>query len=465
MGYYRPVWEILPGFGVYDIVTVAILAFFLFLLAFYRSAVNPFTSANRRVYLSAFVARLFSGLAFGVIYNYYYVGGDTFMYYDISQSFRQAILDNPFIGIKLLFMETGEYSDDTFQYTSAIWTVYFQREVVETVFFAKLLAVCELPFFRSYWALTVLLSSLSFFASWSLYRTTAQLYPRAKQILLIGIVFLPSTLFWTSGILKDTVTFAGLCIILKTVLELLHYRRTSILGLILSIILFRFVFLLKAYVVLPLLGPIAIAVFMQFKPSSSIAILKYLALPVVLLAVLALSTVATVQLGNISAEYQLSQLQDKAEGYRTYHQFLAEKEGQSFYSLGDVSYTPLGILRKSPAAMNVTFFRPYLWEAREPFQVMSALESFLMLLFVLFTFRKIGFFKTLNYFRTDAVALMLLSYSLIFATMVGLTAYNFGALVRFKVPGVMTLLVCIAIVHHLHREEEANAALEEAEFE
>ncbi len=68
----------------------------------------------------------------------------------------------------------------------------------------------------------------------------------------------------------------------------------------------------------------------------------------------------------------------------------------SSYIIPNVTdFSPLGIISSYLLSLNVALFRPYLWEIRNPLMILSALESFAVLLataFLLFKTKVIGFF-------------------------------------------------------------------------
>ena len=63
----------------------------------------------------------------------------------------------------------------------------------------------------------------------------------------------------------------------------------------------------------------------------------------------------------------LEALQKKSEGFQSWHTTV----GGSSYSLGEIEYTAGGILRAFPAAVNVSLFRPYVWETRSFFMLIT----------------------------------------------------------------------------------------------
>ena len=82
---------------------------------------------------------------------------------------------------------------------------------------------------------------------------------------------------------------------------------------------------------------------------------------------------ALVQVGEDNQRYSLETISATAE--------ITEKQGGSGYTLGDFDYSPSGMIRKIPLAINVSLFRPYLWEVKNPVMLLSAIESLVFLLF------------------------------------------------------------------------------------
>lgn len=100
-----------------------------------------------------------------------------------------------------------------------------------------------------------------------------------------------------------------------------------------------------------------------------------------------------------------------------------------------------------PAAVNVALFRPYLWESRSPFILLSAIESTIAIFIVLRILFNVGIFGFIRYLKVPEVALGIL-YAVILGTACGITAYNFGALVRFKIPFLPFFFAALFIMQH-----------------
>ena len=110
--------------------------------------------------------------------------------------------------------------------------------------------------------------------------------------------------------------------------------------------------------------------------------------------------------------------------------------------MGEIEYTPQGVLRKVPASLVVTLFRPFPWEANNFVMVMGALESLMILLLALrFLILK---FPSMRHFFSNSMFLMMLIYIILLGFAVGFTSFNFGALARYKIP-ILSMFVFLLL--------------------
>lgn len=445
--YLHPKWEVLEGFGLLDLLMLPVVVgtiFYFAIFVFLRQESDHL----RSYYLKGMALSIGSGLVFAYIYNYVYVGGDTFWYYFYSAWFREAFEDNPIVGLQLFFAAPASDNPAFLKYMAPIGHLYYDRASNEMIFMFKLIGLLESITIPSYWTTTVFFSLFAFSGKWALFRFLSKEYPAATKHLAIAILFIPSVLFWGSGILKDTLCLGSICWIITLLFKawknpLKHPSAILWIALHAKILL-----ILKAYLLLAFVGPAALYLYLQHKPNSSILLVKVVALPVAIGIFLIASGALLASLAQSSQKYQLDQLEKRAEGFKNYHTYLARTRGQSFYELGTITYTPLGILQKAPAAFNVTYFRPYLWEVNEPMQIMSALESVVMFMVFLYIVVSNGLWTTLKLIRESPIITCLILYAFVLGVSIGLTAYNFGALVRFKIPGVVALSVALVLLYH-----------------
>jgi hypothetical protein len=141
-----------------------------------------------------------------------------------------------------------------------------------------------------------------------------------------------------------------------------------------------------------------------------------------------------------------------------------QQEHNSSFSLG-VEYdgSASSLAKIAPAAIIATFFRPFLWEAKNISTFFTSIESLILMLFTLFVVYRVGIKA---FFRTgleNPVVIYCLLYSLLFALFVGATTLNFGSLVRYKIPGTPFFVISLFMILYLNpRKKKSPAGKSEA---
>jgi hypothetical protein len=118
----------------------------------------------------------------------------------------------------------------------------------------------------------------------------------------------------------------------------------------------------------------------------------------------------------------------------------------SFYTLGNIEYSLMGMLKVFPSAVNVSLFRPYFWEAKKPILMLSSAEGMIFFYLTVRQILKAGFFGTLKQIGDNPEVQFCLIFSIIFAFAVGFTSFNFGALARYKIPFMPFYLLALFIL-------------------
>ena len=414
--------------GLHDLLLTPLYLLLIFMLAY---VIRPWVSDQytSRYFLPGLSVKIVGAVAVGLIYQFYYSGGDTFNYYHDVGFVWKAFLESPVSAFKLIF-GPNTYSPDTFNYASRMW--YFRdSHSYGVVRFAGFFSLFS---FNVYTVIACMFAVLSFSGLWVMYQTFYKLYPHLYKQLAWAVLFIPSVFFWGSGLLKDTLTLAAVGWATFAVYKL-FFRREWIL--LFSTILFLscwLIYSIKIYILLCFLPSVILWVFLtRVKKIRSMAF-KIILTPIVLLIATGLGYLAIIKIGEASARYNLETLSYTAEATARWLTFVSEEQGGSMYTLGDFDYSPAGMLRKLPLAINVTLFRPYLWEVKNPVMLLSALESLAALVLTLYVFYKRGVKNTFRAIGANPFLLFCLLFSLSFAFAVGIVTYNFGSLVRYKIP-------------------------------
>jgi hypothetical protein len=383
------------------------------------------TETYYRYFLIGFAIKAFGGIAYAYVFNYYYTFGDTFVYNKGAVLLAQTLMDDPVTYLQLLVSENGNLPPELYMFTERI----SYSRTAEEWFMVKLLSPITLISFQSYLVTTLFMSMISFWGAWKLFLVLRDLLPQKENLAFLAVFLVPSSLFWGSGIMKDTFTLAGINYIIYCLYFSVFKRKFSLPKYIGAMFMGYIVFALKGYIVLAFIPGFLFGINELIKVNITNVMIKR-GLGFLLLMVTGIIIYIGPQLlREASAKYTVESIESRVRGFHSWHTDV----GGSSYSLGEIEYTIPGVLKKVPAGLNVTLFRPYLWEVRNAAVLIGALESTLMIFLALLVLYKLGF-KFMRYIRKQPMMYALLVYCLIFGFVVGFTSYNFGALGRYKIP-------------------------------
>jgi hypothetical protein len=115
--------------------------------------------------------------------------------------------------------------------------------------------------------------------------------------------------------------------------------------------------------------------------------------------------------------------------------------------------TITGMLQRAPEGVNVTLFRPYLWEARKPIVMISAIESLIYLIFTIVAIVRNNPIRLVQRVMADETLQFCLIFTLVFAFAVGISTSNFGSLVRYKIPCLPFYTAFLIILYYPQKQE------------
>lgn len=186
--------------------------------------------------------------------------------------------------------------------------------------------------------------------------------------------------------------------------------------------------------------------------SSSSVVVRMLVFPFLLIGGALLSYWLVVKVGEGDSRYAIDNIARTAQITAYDIGFYTGRDAGSGYSLGELDGTFRGMLLKLPQAINVSLFRPYLWEVKNPLMLLSSLEGSLMLAVVLYVLlsARLKIFSILN----NPDILFALVFSLIIAFAVGITSYNFGTLARYKIPMLPYFTISLVLLYFRNNERK-----------
>jgi hypothetical protein len=413
-------------------------------------------SPLRKYFLPGLLVKIIGGLGVGIVYGFYYGSGDTFYYYRDSLTFNLSLNEGFDIYFKLLALPANTITFATYDYTK--WLAFFHEPSGWMA--DKVYGIISIFSFHSYPAMSIIISALSFTGAWALYVTFVDMYPQLYKPLAFCILFIPSVFFWGSGVLKDSITFGCLGWVTSSSYNI-FFKRKKIFSNILMLLFAGYIALkVKPYIIMSFLPALLFWIFLSYRSKIQNQFLRVISGPAIVLSSLAFGFILIKQLGAEFSQFSLENVITTAQTYQQWHSFLAQNDNASGYSLGNVSGTWQSVLRAFPLAVNVTLFRPYLWEAHSAIMFLSALENVFILGFTIYILWKNGIRRVFRAIRKNPTVFFCFFFSILFAFCVGFTAYNFGALVRYKIPCIPFYLVALVILNYITGESRRRLASE-----
>lgn len=392
--------------------------------------------------------KLGGGIVFGLVYTLYYQGGDTTAYYECALAYVNLLFENPerfmaaYTGggtpeIKSLFSSRTGYPMSYMFYDDKTLTVI------------KFCVPFVLLSGKSYFITTLYIALATYGGLWRLYQMFVSYFPSYYKNLGIAILFMPSVVFWGSGILKDSFTLAATCYFIVATNKLINHKRKLIPAVAL-VISGMVIVAIKPYILLILFPGSLVWLFYKRIQRIRNAYFRYIMVPGIYAFIIAASYITLTALGDRLGRFS----PDKALETAAVIQFDLKQdyyEGASF-DIGTLDPTLIGLITKFPVAVVAGLYRPFLWESRNLVMVFSGLENLFILLASLYILLAVKPQVTLRLIKTHPLLLYCLVFAVLFAFMIGVTTSNFGALVRFKIPLIPLYMGAIGVVFSHVRE-------------
>jgi hypothetical protein len=418
---------------------------------------RPFMSddTTRRYFFPALLVKLFGALAVGFIYQFYYGGGDTFNYHTLgSRVIWAAFMENPFDGMGLI---SNSQNPELYKYTSRI-AFYYDPS---SFFVVRSAAVFDLFTFSAYSGTAVLFAFVSFIGMWFFFRTFYESFPHLHRQIAICAFFIPSVFFWGSGLLKDTIIMACLGIATYQIKRIFIDKKPTPGSVFLLMLTLIVMFNVKKYVLICFLPAVLFWVY-----SGNLALIRSTTLKLMLLPFIICASVLTgfylvQKVGESDSKYALDKIAQTAKVTAYDIGFYSGKDAGSGYSLGELDGSFTGMLKLAPQAINVSLFRPYLWEVKNALMLLSAIEAFILLIITVYLFVRnpVNFFRSLG----SPDVLFCFVFSVTFAFAVGASTYNFGTLSRYKIPLLPFFTMGLILMADQWKRDKKLAALEDME--
>ncbi len=402
-----------------------------------------------RYFMGGLLLKVLGAVAFCAIYRFYYGGGDTTVYFEHASFLYNQFFEQPARVWEVWRASAGTVTMQTASITEKM--PFYGNE--STYMVIRIAAFIGFFTGNSFWVTSVLFAAISFTGAWAMYRVFVDWYPDLYRPFALAVFALPSVVFWGSGLLKDTIALGSLGWLLYGLHQIFIKKQNYIVSSILILISLYFIGMLKAYIIFGFAPAVVFWVVSHHLGYLREAKLRSF---IVIICLVIIGNYIYWKGDSIQSlvDVLFAKFVKMSIGFQSWHGFLTEQRGQSGYSLGVMEFTPWGILKKFPASINVTLFRPYLFEARNPVSLITALESTFMLLFTLYVLVKTGIVRTFSIIFSRPEIAMCFIFVMLFGFAVGFSSYNFGALARYKIPCLPFYVAMLFMVLHQKKQRE-----------
>ena len=412
-------------------------------------------SGLKKYLIYGFWAKVFGSISFALFMAYYYKAGDSFVYYTGGLDFKAAILNKFKDNFHFIYSpaETfGEYYEMNFDKTYN----YGYLSASSNLLAAKFVAFFSLFTFNSYLIISLYFGLFSFSGLWQSFKILSEKYPSLRKQLALGFLFLPSVLFWGSGIMKDTLCMGFLGWLFSSGYKCFIKKEFKFKSVVTFLISLYCLSVLKFYILIAFLPFFFLWIVFERRKRMHSFILTAIQLSLFFLLAAILLYYNKNNISDFLGEYSFENVaQTIASSKESYEK--TSDEGALINS-SQMEFTYAGILKKVPPSIVTALFRPFIWESRKAITFFSALENLAILLFTLYVLLKTrvkGFFTTI--FKNNLLFFFFF-FSIIFAAAIGLTCYNFGTLVRYKIPCMPFYLSSLVIILHLFKLNRMSTA-------
>lgn len=430
-----------------DLVVTPILLMIVYLIA-YIIKYSLKDLFFKKIFIPALSLKIIAAILLGVVYQFYYAGGDTFSYFKQSEVIHEAFSNNPVHGIKLILSD-GTYDAVTFNYSSQLKWYRFQTEFTVV----KIAAIFGLFCFSTYSSIATFFALFSFAGSWLFFKSLLKINPDLKREFAIATFFIPSVVFWGSGVLKDSLMIGSLGFLFYGFYNIFIEKKHFLLPSILMVVSLYILYITRIYILLGFMPPALLWVFLANNEKIKNPMVRKMAAPIFLVGGLFTAYLLAVNITDGNKKYDMDQIAERTKINSEYLYRVSVAQGGSAYNLGKLDGTFTSMIRTAPAAIVVSLFRPFIWEVRNPLMLISSIEAMIFLFLTLYILFKVGIVKIIHLFYRDSFLKFCLIFSLIMAFAVGLNSFNFGTLVRYKIP---FLPFYVVMLFSLYNERKSN---------
>jgi len=381
-----------------------------------------------------FLIKVVAAMALYWIYTRFYPDrphADIFKYYDDSLIIYNTAFTKPYDFFRMLTgINAG--SDELWNYYDAMRNWYNSEMIFnDSRTMIRINVLMRFVSFNTYFPHALMMTFLSFIGLTGLYNVFVKALQKKEYILMIGVYLLPSTLLWTSGMIKEAFLVFSIGSLIY-VIDKCFYEKinfTKIVGIVFFSICLLYI---KSYILIVIFPGI-----LSWLVIKKIGLNKFLiTLTIHFFYFLLLFNVANIY-SDQSVPLRLINKQ------REFGNLVLTEKANSVIQLPSLENSTVSVILNSPKGFFNTLMRPTLLESKNPLLLAAGLENALILVCLILAIY--FYFNKKNPMLSDLYFPALFFVVTMFV-MIGLVTPIIGAIVRYKVPA-LPFLALLLITH------------------
>ena len=398
----------------------------------------------------AFITKLFGAFILYYVYTEIYRDrqtADIFKFYDDSLILAQVFFDSPVDFIKIIMGIHEDHFLMDYFINMNHWDNSYESVITnESRIVIKICSIINLISFNNYSVNVITFTMMGYIGIILSIKSIASLFPSKYALHLFWcIVLCPSIFIWSAGILKEPLILLGIGMFIFGIIPLTKKKEKKGVNWVLTSAGLIILLKVKLYIFCCIL-PTAIVLVLSTNK-------KYKPLPLLLgIYLFILSVVLALHLNKFGFD-PIKLISIKQQDFTNLATFY--KAG-SYFEIPLINSNFLDFLTAIPMGLFNGLFRPLPWDIEKTIHMLPFIESCLIFTFIsIVLFRFISQKVYLN-MKDNMYLVGFSSFTFLLYTLIGITTPVVGALVRYKIPGILFLILSIYIlhIHNLNHEKK-----------
>lgn len=425
------------------------LAFFFFIFRAQRKKMSD--PVLKFYHLQGFWIKSLVVLIFA-LFNWKISKGDSFVLYQVEGKHIYDLILKDFSNIKWILMP-GKNFDESF--LSDPWNKGY---LLNEANFMVVRFVTVISFFTlgKYLLTNLVFSMLAFTGAWKLFEFFYSQYPHLHKKFAIAILYLPTFVFWSSGVLKDSICIAAVGWITYALYQIFYKKNNLIKALVLLLFFGYLLWIIKPYILISYVPFFVLFLILKNVNLVNSRLIKIILAPALIIGSMVAFSVVMNKLKDELGQFAVDSLTKNIKNQNDSYENQSEKGGAMFSYGEDFDGSVGGLVKMGPMFVSTTFFRPFIWESKKPTTLLSSLEGLAMMLFTIMVLYKAGIKTTIQTLTKNPLALYCFLFAIIFALFVGATTLNFGTLCRYKIPCMPFYVIALFLIQDAARQKKEN---------